>query len=185
MHLLACLIRNLREKIAHFAMGATFFHSMKTPGEFKGFTIGVAVMTILFVLVYLGTQDMRDPRRYDADVSSIPSEKAKDFIGRGLIVHGRIAEIKQWRDYTFVNFDAKYPKHTFALIIPPSLRELVEALPTVGEAFAVGGMIRADKNGKPCITATSQETIDPYGKLADAPSAALDPDRTGLKGMPY
>lgn len=151
----------------------------------KGFAGGIAVMAGLAIAILFTTQDSRDPRRYDGDLKSIPSELAKDFIGRGIIVEGRIAQIKKWRDFTFVNFDAAYPQQTFSLVIPPKLQDLAEALPAIGEYFAVGGIIKPDKHGKPQITATNQQTIDPYGKLADDPSAGLDTDRTGLKGAPY
>lgn len=153
--------------------------------DLKCFTLGFAVMLVLSLAIYFSTSDARYPNRYNDDLTSISSAKAAEFIGRGMIVEGKIAEIRKWRDYTFVNFDASYPKQTFTLIIPPHLAELAEALPSQGEPFSAGGLIKKDKNGKPTITATGQQTIDPYGKLSDDPSASLDPDRTGLKGMPY
>jgi micrococcal nuclease len=98
----------------------------------------------------------------------IPSAKAKNHIGQDATVCGKVADtryLESGRSPTFLNFDDKYPNHTFTVVIFGENRAKfgTPEKDYLDKNICVTGKIE-DFNGKPEIVVTEPQQIKPESK---------------------
>lgn len=99
---------------------------------------------------------------------TIPSAQAKDHVGQTGMVCGKVADtryLESGRQPTFLNFDKRYPEHTFTAVIFGENRAKfgTPEKDYLDKDICVSGKIE-DFNGKPQIIVTDKEQIKPQSK---------------------
>jgi hypothetical protein len=99
---------------------------------------------------------------------TIPSDQAKDHLGQTGTVCGRVADtryLESGRQPTFLNFDKRYPEHTFTAVIFGENRAKfgTPEKEYLNKEICVSGKIEAF-NGKPQIVVTEPSQIKPQSK---------------------
>ena len=99
---------------------------------------------------------------------TIPSAQAKDQVGQTGTVCGKVADtryLESGRQPTFLNFDKRYPEHTFTAVIFGENRAKfgTPEKDYLEKDICVSGKIE-EFNGKPQIVVTDKEQIKPQSK---------------------
>jgi len=99
---------------------------------------------------------------------TIPSAKAKEYVGRDGTVCGKVADtryLESGKRPTFLNFDERYPNHTFTAVIFGENRAKFGAPEKdyLEKDICVTGKIE-DYNGKPQIVVTDPQQIKTASK---------------------
>jgi hypothetical protein len=99
---------------------------------------------------------------------TIPSAQAKDHVGQTGNVCGKVADtryLESGRQPTFLNFDKRYPEHTFTAVIFGENRAKfgTPEKDYLDKDICVSGKIE-DFNGKPQIVVTDREQIKPQSR---------------------
>ena len=99
---------------------------------------------------------------------TIPSAEAKDHIGQTGTVCGKVADtrhLESGRQPTFLNFDKRYPEHTFTAVIFGENRAKfgTPEKDYLDKDICVSGKIE-EFNGKPQIVVTEKGQITPGPK---------------------
>lgn len=99
---------------------------------------------------------------------TIPSAQAKDHVGQTGTVCGKVADtryLESGRQPTFLNFDKRYPEHTFTAVIFGENRAKfgTPEKDYLDKDICVSGKIE-EFNGKPQIVVTEKSQIKPDSK---------------------
>lgn len=114
------------------------------------------------MLVALLTALLLSPQE-SADVPVIAPERAKDYVGRDVVVQGRVMQVGASKDNKtlFLNFAGQYPYHEFnAVILGRNLRSFPEARSWAGKTVRIRGTVQLYKGrGKPEILLERREQV--------------------------
>jgi hypothetical protein len=103
-----------------------------------------------------------------AAADTIPSAEAKGHVGETGTVCGKVADtryLESGRQPTFLNFDKRYPEHTFTAVIFGENRSKfgTPEKDYLDKDICVSGKIE-EFNGKPQIVVTEKSQIKPDSK---------------------
>jgi TonB family protein len=132
-------------------------------------------------------------RAFSEDVAVITPERAADYVGRDVVVHGVVAQVgvSEDGDSLFLNLGGTYPLHVFnAVIFKKSLQRFPDAQSWEGKVVKIRGTVQRYKGkGKPeiILEQPQQLTVDsspalPHG--AAQPRVAGGVEGRGLGGEP-
>lgn len=105
-------------------------------------------------------QTEETPEDFEESDEIISTKEVVDYIGKTITVEGYIADVVTRPKVNYLNFDNKFPKHTFTAVIFPKDAENFEDLNTFrNKNVRVKGKIELYK-GKPQIIVNSPEQIN-------------------------
>jgi DNA/RNA endonuclease YhcR with UshA esterase domain len=105
-------------------------------------------------------QDEETSEEIEESDEIISTKKVSDYIGKTVTVEGYVADVVKRPKVNYLNFDNKFPKHTFTVVIFPKDEENFEDLNTFkNKNVRAKGKIELYR-GKPQIIVNSPEQIN-------------------------